>query len=203
MNFFVYFSFFFFFFFWFFKIFDITLIFHSPQNPHNTQSQTQWLEHFASLLIHFSEQLRTEALIFFASTDNNIFLSLNEVVAKIFSRLSFEGTRYLTSQYETIENEGILNEGEDEKQMQILQNQMQINTPHAHPYVESIWYNEVALPFDMKSSQNMPSLNVLVLLVGSRGDVQPFIAFAQGLRSAGHRVRYVLLYFILFFFLII
>eukprot|EP00906_Rhabdomonas_costata_P004667 RCo006880 len=35
----------------------------------------------------------------------------------------------------------------------------------------------------------IPSLNVVILVVGSRGDVQPFLAFALSLRRRGHRVR--------------
>jgi hypothetical protein len=36
---------------------------------------------------------------------------------------------------------------------------------------------------------NVPRLNIVMLIVGTRGDVQPFIAFGQRLLSAGHRVR--------------
>jgi len=35
----------------------------------------------------------------------------------------------------------------------------------------------------------IPPLNVVILIVGSRGDVQPFIAFGKGLKAQGHRVR--------------
>jgi len=34
-----------------------------------------------------------------------------------------------------------------------------------------------------------PPLNIVILIVGSRGDVQPFLAFGKGLQQAGHRVR--------------
>ena len=36
---------------------------------------------------------------------------------------------------------------------------------------------------------HIPRLNIVMLVVGTRGDVQPFIAFGKHLRSAGHRVR--------------
>jgi len=34
-----------------------------------------------------------------------------------------------------------------------------------------------------------PSLNIVIFVVGSRGDVQPFIAYGTGLQRHGHRVR--------------
>jgi len=34
-----------------------------------------------------------------------------------------------------------------------------------------------------------PYLNIVMLVVGTRGDVQPFLAYGQELQSAGHRVR--------------
>ena len=34
-----------------------------------------------------------------------------------------------------------------------------------------------------------PTMNILMLIVGSRGDVQPFIAIAQRMQQDGHRVR--------------
>ncbi|KAF7889829.1 uncharacterized protein EAF02_002244 [Botrytis sinoallii] len=34
-----------------------------------------------------------------------------------------------------------------------------------------------------------PSLNIVIQIVGSRGDVQPFIALGQELKASGHRIR--------------
>eukprot|EP00026_Physarum_polycephalum_P004447 Phypoly_transcript_04466.p1 GENE.Phypoly_transcript_04466~~Phypoly_transcript_04466.p1 ORF type:complete len:692 (+),score=114.89 Phypoly_transcript_04466:68-2143(+) len=42
---------------------------------------------------------------------------------------------------------------------------------------------------EARSSSPPPFLNIVILIVGSRGDVQPFIAFGKGLQQAGHRVR--------------
>lgn len=42
---------------------------------------------------------------------------------------------------------------------------------------------------DVKSSGQCPPLNVVVQVVGSRGDVQPFIALGNALQRYGHRVR--------------
>ena len=39
------------------------------------------------------------------------------------------------------------------------------------------------------SGQKHPSLNIVVQVVGSRGDVQPFIALGNELQRYGHRVR--------------
>ena len=40
-----------------------------------------------------------------------------------------------------------------------------------------------------QSCQRVPPLRILILIVGSRGDVQPFVAFGHGLRRRGHHVR--------------
>jgi UDP:flavonoid glycosyltransferase YjiC (YdhE family) len=39
------------------------------------------------------------------------------------------------------------------------------------------------------STDNIPRLNVVLLIVGTRGDVQPFLAYGKKLQSVGHRVR--------------
>ena len=44
-------------------------------------------------------------------------------------------------------------------------------------------------PFEEPSGLPVPKLNIVVQVVGSRGDVQPFIALGQVLRNCGHRVR--------------
>ena len=45
-------------------------------------------------------------------------------------------------------------------------------------------------PADLPSStDHPPRMNILMLVVGSRGDVQPFIAIALELQEYGHRVR--------------
>jgi sterol 3beta-glucosyltransferase len=50
--------------------------------------------------------------------------------------------------------------------------------------------DEEEIPFEEVSSNSPPPpLNIVILIVGSRGDVQPFIAFGKGLQQAGHRVR--------------
>ena len=36
---------------------------------------------------------------------------------------------------------------------------------------------------------SMPRLNILLMTVGTRGDVQPFLALAHALSSVGHRCR--------------
>lgn len=38
-------------------------------------------------------------------------------------------------------------------------------------------------------NKTIPKLNIAMLIVGTRGDVQPFIAFAKRLQEFGHRVR--------------
>ena len=60
---------------------------------------------------------------------------------------------------------------------------------HRPEYAENVWYTPEAEGLFLSAPSLVPSLNVLILLVGSRGDIQPFIALAQGLRDAGHNVR--------------
>ncbi|UJR29456.1 hypothetical protein I4U23_010668 [Adineta vaga] len=45
------------------------------------------------------------------------------------------------------------------------------------------------LPEENKNSKSIPLLSIIMLIVGSRGDVQPFIAYGKVLRAFGHRVR--------------
>ncbi|KAF9262252.1 glycosyltransferase family 1 protein [Marasmius fiardii PR-910] len=37
--------------------------------------------------------------------------------------------------------------------------------------------------------RNVPKLNIVIMIVGSRGDVQPYVALGKKLREEGHRVR--------------
>ncbi|POM80024.1 Sterol 3-beta-glucosyltransferase, partial [Phytophthora palmivora] len=41
----------------------------------------------------------------------------------------------------------------------------------------------------LEKAHNPPVLNVCIMIVGTRGDVQPFLAIAQRLQQDGHRVR--------------
>ena len=54
--------------------------------------------------------------------------------------------------------------------------------------------DESTVPIDLpgppsKSLLPAPPLNIVILVVGTRGDVQPFIYLGQGLKINGHRVR--------------
>lgn len=52
-------------------------------------------------------------------------------------------------------------------------------------------YNEVVddEPLDSTDLQYVPPLQIVMLIVGTRGDVQPFIAIGKRLQDYGHRVR--------------
>ena len=45
------------------------------------------------------------------------------------------------------------------------------------------------LPVDKNESVRIPKLNIVIQVVGSRGDVQPFVALGRELKLTGHRVR--------------
>ncbi|CAH9077353.1 unnamed protein product [Cuscuta europaea] len=42
---------------------------------------------------------------------------------------------------------------------------------------------------DVEDIQNLPPLQIVMLIVGTRGDVQPFVAIGKKLQEHGHRVR--------------
>ncbi|XP_074566941.1 sterol 3-beta-glucosyltransferase UGT80A2-like isoform X2 [Curcuma longa] len=44
-------------------------------------------------------------------------------------------------------------------------------------------------PFDLMDSQYRPPMQIVILIVGTRGDVQPFVAIGKCLQDYGHRVR--------------
>jgi sterol 3beta-glucosyltransferase len=54
-----------------------------------------------------------------------------------------------------------------------------------HPWGEADLYDLT----HHEDKGKIPPLNVSIMIVGSRGDVQPFIALGKGLQAAGHRVR--------------
>lgn len=56
------------------------------------------------------------------------------------------------------------------------------------PDPDQKWEPEPSRRFTVEP-RKIPRLNVVIQVVGSRGDVQPFIALGQGLQKYGHRVR--------------
>lgn len=55
------------------------------------------------------------------------------------------------------------------------------------PQPENIEHSEAE--FAPGCEQQIPKLNIVVQVVGSRGDVQPFVALGNELQKYGHRVR--------------
>jgi hypothetical protein len=61
-----------------------------------------------------------------------------------------------------------------------------LELPQVAPYVHEI----VSLLFiQPEFVEFIPRMNILILVVGTRGDVQPFLALAQKLNTIGHRCR--------------
>eukprot|EP01038_Epipyxis_sp_PR26KG_P006179 gene6179-8510_t len=64
---------------------------------------------------------------------------------------------------------------------------------------EELYTNETEVSFnelelrqprlDLRSGLTIPKMNICILVVGTRGDVQPFIYLGQSLKKDGHRVR--------------
>ncbi|XP_047315190.1 sterol 3-beta-glucosyltransferase UGT80A2-like isoform X2 [Impatiens glandulifera] len=62
--------------------------------------------------------------------------------------------------------------------------------PHVLGGVHDIVYNEADIePIDSNEIQYIPPMQIVILIVGTRGDVQPFIAIGKRLQDYGHRVR--------------
>ncbi|KAL9233480.1 hypothetical protein vseg_008476 [Gypsophila vaccaria] len=59
---------------------------------------------------------------------------------------------------------------------------------HLGPRVGSDHVTEVE-HHDLTDIQQLPSMQIVMLIVGTRGDVQPFIAIGKRLQEHGHRVR--------------
>ncbi|XP_030971677.1 sterol 3-beta-glucosyltransferase UGT80A2-like isoform X3 [Quercus lobata] len=63
--------------------------------------------------------------------------------------------------------------------------------PKALDFGTRVVYNEAAdaEPVDTTEVQDIPPLQIVMLIVGTRGDVQPFVAIGKCLQEHGHRVR--------------
>ncbi|KAL4609748.1 hypothetical protein ACB092_08G003800 [Castanea dentata] len=63
--------------------------------------------------------------------------------------------------------------------------------PQALDFGTGVVYNEAAdaEPVDTTEVQDIPPLQIVMLIVGTRGDVQPFVAIGKCLQEHGHRVR--------------
>ncbi|KAJ7973603.1 Sterol 3-beta-glucosyltransferase ugt80a2 [Quillaja saponaria] len=59
--------------------------------------------------------------------------------------------------------------------------------PQCLDFETGIVYNEE--PFEATDPQDIPPLQIVMLIVGTRGDVQPFVAIGKRLQDHGHRVR--------------
>ncbi|KAJ3186146.1 hypothetical protein HK101_009712, partial [Irineochytrium annulatum] len=67
--------------------------------------------------------------------------------------------------------------------------EMETHTPEPHAGSLSRQRDETEKGLDAMGYRNVPALMIVILIVGSRGDVQPFIALGKELQKYGHRVR--------------
>ncbi|PVH67675.1 glycosyltransferase family 1 protein [Cadophora sp. DSE1049] len=74
----------------------------------------------------------------------------------------------------------------DDGRLDVCVNAKAANTSILPPTPPSYSYSQEALIADYP---NKPPLNIVIQIVGSRGDVQPFIALGQELQANGHRIR--------------
>lgn len=57
------------------------------------------------------------------------------------------------------------------------------------PYSEGSAYNSSTITKSHETILTVPLLNIVIQIVGSRGDIQPFIALGAALKQIGHRIR--------------
>ncbi|KAK8552349.1 hypothetical protein V6N13_120755 [Hibiscus sabdariffa] len=67
------------------------------------------------------------------------------------------------------------------------------NSPVASELLELSSFDGVPIDLDdtsfFETNKSIPKLNIAILVVGTRGDVQPFVAMAKRLQEFGHHVR--------------
>ncbi|KAH6813717.1 UDP-Glycosyltransferase superfamily protein [Perilla frutescens var. frutescens] len=120
---------------------------------------------------------KTEGLRHHNDNNNNI---LPEEAAQIYdNRISVQKKLSLLNRIATVKHDGTV---EFEVPVDVEPQILGLDT-------ESV-YNEVdEEPTDATELQYVPPLQVVMLIVGTRGDVQPFVAIGKRLQDYGHRVR--------------
>ncbi|KAH9125057.1 hypothetical protein AeMF1_004274 [Aphanomyces euteiches] len=67
--------------------------------------------------------------------------------------------------------------------------ELQFNNPDAIDIPMFVQSSSANLTTDSLPSLKIPSMNICIMIVGTRGDVQPFVGIAKRLKADGHRVR--------------
>ncbi|EYU17976.1 hypothetical protein ABFS82_14G210200 [Erythranthe guttata] len=110
-------------------------------------------------------------------TYNNI---LSEEAAQIFDeRISAQQKLKLFNRIATVKDDGTV---EFEVPGDVEQRALGVGS-------ESIYTEVDEEPLDAAELQDIPPLQIVILIVGTRGDVQPFVAIGKKLQDYGHRVR--------------
>ncbi|KAL7126787.1 hypothetical protein ABFS83_14G210300 [Erythranthe nasuta] len=110
-------------------------------------------------------------------THNNI---LSEEAAQIFDeRISAQQKLKLFNRIATVKDDGTV---EFEVPGDVEQRALGVGSESTYTEVDEE-------PLDAAELQDIPPLQIVILIVGTRGDVQPFVAIGKKLQDYGHRVR--------------
>ncbi|XP_051141728.1 sterol 3-beta-glucosyltransferase UGT80A2-like [Andrographis paniculata] len=103
-----------------------------------------------------------------------------EEAAQIFDdRMSAQKKLQLLNRIATVKNDGTV---EFELSGDVTPETLGVGTESIHGQVDEEPIDETELPY-------IPPLQIVMLIVGTRGDVQPFVAIGKKLQDFGHRVR--------------
>ncbi|GFP91060.1 sterol 3-beta-glucosyltransferase ugt80a2 [Phtheirospermum japonicum] len=105
---------------------------------------------------------------------------LAEEAAQIFDdRISVQQKLKLLNRIATVKDDGTV---EFEVPVDVEPRALEVGSESAHNEVDEE-------PLDATELQYIPPLQIVMLIVGTRGDVQPFVAIGKRLQDYGHRVR--------------
>ncbi|UJR08606.1 hypothetical protein I4U23_012865 [Adineta vaga] len=184
---------------------QVYLNFKPSQNTSNNKT-TIWLnqtEIFSGSLMSLQKSIElTPYVLIDEDSNNTLLIYCSNMTLSYHLRLLIYGkVIYASGQIQVDENPNPTQENKNVLQytVSLADNDGRISvdfdTKQKYNESEHLWKTPIAEektvdiqePFDDDIS--IPRLAIVILIVGTRGDVQPFIALGQALRTAGHRVR--------------